>query len=639
MGESARTRQTLLGAVALALGLGALASQLVVRQLASEAETRGRLELARSLERVVAQIADQTSAGPAIGGALVLGLTDAELKAALRSGRPPNAAAVLERLRPLRREFGADHVFLFDRDGRVVADETLQLRLTGTSVAKLPLFARAMHGQPSVFASASDAGLRTLYLAAPIRAGDTRFTPAIGGVVIRISAEPLDFTLEELAADGMLIAPDGTVFAATRAEWRFLRAPGQAGDPGAAAFAAIRQRQGDALLPFDVAQPVVSLGGARYALERQAFDWNDADGPWQVVALRDMAEWFPERRRLTVSLLVFAASAVLGLLAVATVVYRRKLNAQRAALREQQDRLAAARASELALEARVAERTLELAATVERLQRTQRELVEAEKLASLGALVAGVAHELNTPIGNALTAATTLEDRAQRLRQQACEGHLRRTMLDEFLAACVALCELLTRSCQRAATLIRDFKEIAVDRSSEELREFDLRELFERNLAALRGSLQAARWRIALDIADGLRCRTYPSALGQIIAHLVQNAGMHAFGDGREGCLLIAARCEGDCITIDFCDDGNGMSEDILAHAFEPFFTTKLGMGGSGLGLAICRNIATGLLGGSLAVAANPSAGVCFTLRFPSQAAIVEPPQAHGAGAEVPGVR
>ena len=275
------------------------------------------------------------------------------------------------------------------------------------------------------------------------------------------------------------------------------------------------------------------------------------------------------------------------------------------------------RSSERSLETRVEERTAELTATVARLQQTQNDLVQAEKLASLGSLVAGVSHELNTPIGNALTTASTLQDDAKDFQRTVSEGGVRRSALDGFLQRSVDMSALLVRSCYRAAHLISSFKQVAVDQTSELQRQFDLLTLIQDNVASLQPSFRGAAWTITVDVPSGINCNSYPGPLGQVLVNLIQNAGIHAFEPGATGHLNISASADADSVEIVLADNGHGMSEETLEHVFEPFFTTRLGKGGSGLGLAICRNIVTGILGGQLTATSQLGVGSQFILRIP----------------------
>jgi signal transduction histidine kinase len=293
---------------------------------------------------------------------------------------------------------------------------------------------------------------------------------------------------------------------------------------------------------------------------------------------------------------------------------------QAALLQAEQRESESLRESERLLESRVTQRTLELSNSIEQLKRTQAELLQAEKLASLGALVAGVAHELNTPIGNALTTATALEDATNDFHAAVVKGELRKSTMLSYVGNAVPMSELISRSCRRAATLISSFKQIAVDQTSEQRRQFDLRTLVDDHIAALRPSFKQAPWLIEIDIADGIAFDSYPGPLGQVINNLVQNAIKHGFEGRPQGTLKISASLRQDAVEIDFIDDGNGMPAEVLAHIFEPFYTTKLGHGGSGLGLSIALNIVTGVLGGTLSATSKLGFGSQFCLQLPLHA-------------------
>ena len=275
------------------------------------------------------------------------------------------------------------------------------------------------------------------------------------------------------------------------------------------------------------------------------------------------------------------------------------------------------RASERLLEERVQQRTAELSSTVEHLQRTQTELVQAEKLASLGALVAGVAHELNTPIGNALTVATTLQDTTRALKDDVDRGELRKSTLSRYIEDALPMSELITRSCERASALVSSFKRVAVDQTSEHRRRFDLRGLVEDVCSSLRPGFKNATWKLEVDVPEHLECDSYPGPLGQVLTNLMQNAAIHAFGEREDGLLRIQAAALDDSFVLEVADDGAGVPAEVLGQIFDPFYTTRLGQGGSGLGLSICMNIVTGVLGGSLQVFSEPGQGTRFVIRAP----------------------
>jgi len=249
------------------------------------------------------------------------------------------------------------------------------------------------------------------------------------------------------------------------------------------------------------------------------------------------------------------------------------------------------RTSERVLEARVLERTAELSATVAQLQQSQLDLIEAEKLASLGSLVAGIAHELNTPIGNALVTATAMDSDSRELVQHVAAGTMKRSSLDAFLRRSTEMSELLVRSCQRAAHLIASFKKVAVDQTSEQQRRFDVQELVADIIATLSPGLKKSALTLENKVPSSIVCDSYPGPLGQVLGNLVQNAVLHAFGPEASGVLTIEGQVNQTHVTLIITDNGKGMTPDVLKRAFDPFFTTRMGQGGSGLGLAICATL------------------------------------------------
>ncbi len=281
----------------------------------------------------------------------------------------------------------------------------------------------------------------------------------------------------------------------------------------------------------------------------------------------------------------------------------------------------ALRALNAALEQRVLERTATLSSTVQALQKTQDDLVQAEKLASLGALVTGVAHELNTPIGNAIVSASTLENRMHGLQLAVAQGNLRKSTLLDFCSDGAQLSALVSSSCERAAQLINSFKQVAVDQTSEQRREFDLCDVVQDVVATLKATYHTNQWEFHVDIPGGLACEGYPGPLGRIVTNLIQNAVLHGFSGRDHGVLHLSAQTVGPgFVALNVCDDGHGMDATTLSHIFDPFFTTRMGQGGSGLGLSIARNLAIGVLGGNLTARSTPSKGACFTLTMPCEA-------------------
>lgn len=283
------------------------------------------------------------------------------------------------------------------------------------------------------------------------------------------------------------------------------------------------------------------------------------------------------------------------------------------------------------LEGTVARRTAdltrsnsELREALHVLDHARDELVRSEKLSSLGSLVAGVAHELNTPIGNATVAASTMRERIDEFGPKLDSGDLRRRDIDDLLAMCRNGSDLVLRSLERSRDLVASFKQVAVDQSSERRREFLLHEVIGDVLNTLRPSLAGKPWQVSSDTPPGITCDGYPGPLGQVVTNLVQNAIIHGFHDREDGIVHIAVASEGDWLRIEVSDNGVGIPANVIGKIFDPFFTTRLGQGGSGLGLAICHNIVTSLLGGQIAVSSTRDTGTTFTLRLPRRAPLPE---------------
>jgi PAS domain S-box-containing protein len=251
------------------------------------------------------------------------------------------------------------------------------------------------------------------------------------------------------------------------------------------------------------------------------------------------------------------------------------------------------------------------------LQDTQKSLIEAEKLAALGRLVAGVAHEINNPVGISLTVASALERRSTIFAEEIAHGDVRRSSLIDFLQAARDASTQLVANLSRAAELIQSFKQVAADRNIPDRRTFDVGELTEQILLSLRPGL---RQHLTLKVAcePDLTMSSYPGAYGQVLTNLFLNAVMHAFPAGEAGTIDIKSRASGnDDVEILFSDDGCGMSFGVRRQAFNPFFTTRREHGCTGLGLHIVHNIVTNRLGGTLSLDSEPGAGTRIQLILP----------------------
>ena len=257
-------------------------------------------------------------------------------------------------------------------------------------------------------------------------------------------------------------------------------------------------------------------------------------------------------------------------------------------------------------------------AALRNLRETQNSLIEAEKLAALGRLVAGVAHEVNNPVGISLTVASSLERKTALFTAEVERGDLRRSRLIEFLETSRDASGQLVANLNRAAELIQSFKQVAADRNYSDQRTFDLGDLTEQVVMSLRPGLRKHHLTLNVDCQPNLSMNSYPGPYGQVLTNLFLNAVAHAFPDGRPGAVDIQVRESGkDNVEIIFSDDGCGMSLDVRRRAFDPFFTTRRDQGGTGLGLHIVYSIVTNRLGGRLDLDSEPGKGTRIQIVLP----------------------
>ena len=278
---------------------------------------------------------------------------------------------------------------------------------------------------------------------------------------------------------------------------------------------------------------------------------------------------------------------------------------------------------------------LDNARAYRQLQQAQSQLLAQEKLAALGALVAGIAHELNTPLGNSLLMASTLEQRTVEVERAAVAKALRRSELDSYFHEAKSMTRLITVGLETAARLIGSFKQVAVDRTAEQRRPFDLAHLCEQVVATLQTSIRKRGHRITLNIPEDIWLDSFPGPFGQVLSNLVENAMVHGFGERRGGAMHLSAKqLNAKQVELRFQDDGTGIAAAHAARIFEPFFTTKFGQGGSGLGLSVSHNIASSWLGGSLTLDSAVTQGTCFVLCLPLKAPAVDDAPAQESGGQ-----
>lgn len=271
-----------------------------------------------------------------------------------------------------------------------------------------------------------------------------------------------------------------------------------------------------------------------------------------------------------------------------------------------------------ALEARVLERTQALAQSNKELHQAMDKLVQSEKLAALGGLVAGIAHELNTPLGAALTCSTTLSSESKALALQLEANTLKKSILENYVATSLSASQLIERNLHRASELVSDFKQVAVDTTSARRRTFDLRDTVEDVVNMLGSQLRHTQHQLEIHIPNGMMMDSFPGAFEQVIANLINNSLLHGFEGKKQGVMRLTAQADGDhFICLSYEDNGCGIPKELQRRVFDPFYTTKLGQGGSGLGLYITYNLITGALGGELNLESVSGQYTRFTIKLP----------------------
>ncbi|WP_027184050.1 hybrid sensor histidine kinase/response regulator [Desulfovibrio inopinatus] len=272
------------------------------------------------------------------------------------------------------------------------------------------------------------------------------------------------------------------------------------------------------------------------------------------------------------------------------------------------------------LEETVRRRTRELEQTLMDLKSSQEQLVAAEKMAVLGGLVAGIAHEINTPVGVGVTAASHLENQLQDIVRQYRNAQLSREEYEQFLDNAVEGIQIILRNLEAAANLVSSFKLVAVDQSSEALREFKFNEYLKAILLSLQPEIKQTRIKITVDCPESLMINSYPGDFSQIFTNLIMNSILHGFNNGRDpGTITISVMPQDNgTITIDYADTGKGIPPDIIPQIFDPFFTTNRQSGRSGLGMHIVYNIVTHRLKGSVVCKDRPPQGAHFLITVPS---------------------
>ena len=261
------------------------------------------------------------------------------------------------------------------------------------------------------------------------------------------------------------------------------------------------------------------------------------------------------------------------------------------------------------------EKNQQLADVNSQLKSAQSQLVESEKMAALGGLVAGIAHEINTPLGVGVTAASHLSNKISAFKKSYDKGQLKRSALENLLENAKQSTDMLSRNLMRASDLIRNFKLVAVDQSSENRREFELKEYFEEIDQSLHPKLRKGKHSVSILADQNIVVDTYPGVLAQVVTNLIMNSITHGFEDLSGGEITIRLMLDNGRVHMNYQDNGVGMTTDQKSHVFEPFYTTKRASGGSGLGMSISYNLIVNKLGGSIQCK-NVQEGVWFSITF-----------------------
>jgi signal transduction histidine kinase len=256
--------------------------------------------------------------------------------------------------------------------------------------------------------------------------------------------------------------------------------------------------------------------------------------------------------------------------------------------------------------------------TINTLSSTQKELIQAGKMASLGSLVAGISHEINTPIGISVTSASSLQDEVRRLRMEFDQGSMKRSSLEQYMIHADEASDILLRNLKRAAEIVRSFKQVAVDQTSDESRSINLHAYVDEIILSLHPYLKRTSLQVVNICDENITINTLPGAIYQIISNFVMNSIIHAYDPGQVGFIKISARMLGDDIMLEYSDDGKGVPAQNIKQVFDPFFTTRREQGGSGLGLNIVYNLVTNSLQGTISIESNSGSGTGFKIRFPA---------------------
>jgi two-component system NtrC family sensor kinase len=259
----------------------------------------------------------------------------------------------------------------------------------------------------------------------------------------------------------------------------------------------------------------------------------------------------------------------------------------------------------------------ELQIALESLQSAQDKLIQSEKMGALGSLVAGVSHEINTPVGIGVTAVSYLEQKTSEFTTLYQQNKMKKSDLDQFLESVAETAAMIHNNLQRASELVHSFKQVSADQTSEIKRTFYLKEYMDGVVVSLGPALKKTKHRIIVHCDRSLELYSYPGALSQIMTNLIMNSVIHGYEPDEEGNLIFNVNSDFNHIHVVYSDDGTGMPQDVLDKIFDPFFTTKRGKGGTGLGMNIVYNLVTQSLGGTISSYSSMGRGTLFSIEIP----------------------
>ncbi len=383
------------------------------------------------------------------------------------------------------------------------------------------------------------------------------------------------------------------------------------------------QTQGKYLSYTGTIQPSTGQIGEKISYIKGFKDWDWAIGAGaylseieEVIAQKKQAlDKSNQHKIIQIALLSFIMTAAIFIL---TLIFsnnlKRRFQTYKDKVEEKTDKLDHLNRN---LEHQVVQRTQELELSLAELKNTQQQLIESEKMASLGGLVAGVAHEMNTPIGIGLTGITHLVDITQELKAEYQMQEMTAESFERYIESADELSRIININLNRTAELIKSFKQVSVDQTNEELRDFNVQEYMQEVLLSLKSVTRQAKVNVELDCNELLRLNSYPGSLSQIITNLVMNSVKHGFKDTGPHIIKLAFNEKANELIIDYQDNGVGIAKENHNKIFDPFFTTNRDQGGTGLGLNIIYNIITTKLKGSIRYQAPEKQGVHFIITLP----------------------